>query len=377
MLWLDKNKVQYNAQRCTQCGTCLAACPVSAISRTFDARAGMFTLAIDQNKCIRCTRCVRICPAHSIAEHAFSPDELDGKSCFLTCSNDGQTQYKASSGGLATELIKASVQNGRSAYCLLSHNQFPGARGGYLDTIKECSAIASSRYLPVCVNENLSMRSGELLVIGTPCQLLGARNFYKSSQMKLFTVALLCKQQKLYHYTRFLRRHLNLAEDQPVQYRGSGWPGITGTDQSSVRFDWVAGLAFGKALWRIPGCRYCTHCMGSYADITLADPWGIDRKHGIGNGMTLAIVHTEQGLQMLQECDQRITKQNISTQDAITSMNWPAYVRKIEAAEHYSGKTKMRYLVADWQRKLYETILSKFRLSDFALRILARIPFGG
>ncbi|MBP3431313.1 MAG: 4Fe-4S binding protein [Clostridia bacterium] len=51
---VDKNK-------CIGCGTCVAICPVGAISFDTDGKA-----KIDKTKCIRCGACQASCPVEAI-----------------------------------------------------------------------------------------------------------------------------------------------------------------------------------------------------------------------------------------------------------------------------------------------------------------------
>ena len=48
-------------KKCIGCGTCVAICPVGAIS--FDANG---KAVIDRNKCIRCGACQASCPVDAI-----------------------------------------------------------------------------------------------------------------------------------------------------------------------------------------------------------------------------------------------------------------------------------------------------------------------
>ena len=49
--------------KCISCGTCVAICPVEAISMGEDGKA-----VIDQQKCIKCGACQAICPVNAIDE---------------------------------------------------------------------------------------------------------------------------------------------------------------------------------------------------------------------------------------------------------------------------------------------------------------------
>lgn len=48
-------------KKCISCGTCVAICPVEAISFGEDGKA-----KIDRNKCIHCGSCEASCPVEAI-----------------------------------------------------------------------------------------------------------------------------------------------------------------------------------------------------------------------------------------------------------------------------------------------------------------------
>lgn len=48
-------------KKCISCGTCVAICPVEAISFDKDGKA-----VIDRTKCIRCGSCQASCPVEAI-----------------------------------------------------------------------------------------------------------------------------------------------------------------------------------------------------------------------------------------------------------------------------------------------------------------------
>ena len=54
--------LKVNQSVCDICGTCVAVCPVDAISVT------EFNVKIDNEKCINCMKCVIVCPVKAIYE---------------------------------------------------------------------------------------------------------------------------------------------------------------------------------------------------------------------------------------------------------------------------------------------------------------------
>lgn len=51
-----------NRNLCDICGSCVAVCPVDAIS------ISEFSVTIHQDQCIQCGNCVQVCPAKAISE---------------------------------------------------------------------------------------------------------------------------------------------------------------------------------------------------------------------------------------------------------------------------------------------------------------------
>lgn len=49
-----------NQNKCLQCGACVGACPVDAISMADDGK-----VSIDAQKCISCGTCYAVCPVEA------------------------------------------------------------------------------------------------------------------------------------------------------------------------------------------------------------------------------------------------------------------------------------------------------------------------
>ena len=57
---LDYNKIQYDKEKCTGCGTCEETCPVEAIKVKEKAE-------VDEETCIDCGTCVDECPEEALS----------------------------------------------------------------------------------------------------------------------------------------------------------------------------------------------------------------------------------------------------------------------------------------------------------------------
>jgi coenzyme F420-reducing hydrogenase beta subunit len=302
----------------------------------------------------------------------------------LAYAADAAIRESASSGGAARTLIAAALERGGfdGAYALVRNDRYPWAEGKLIEAPVDPSQFPNSLYLPILANRNLP-RVGNgrmILTVGTRCQLLGARKFFRKRSVRLVKISLLCKQQKTFRYARFLAKRLNtsIEFDTPLGFRGAGWPGRAHVGNRSIEWVAAAGLAFGRRLWTVPGCEYCGNSLGEGADLTLADPWGIDTA---GPGRTMIMVRSEAGRELLNTAGSRLCLEVIDVERARLSVDWNGILRKqklisMRLGNPYSPSiARLLYKAGTKQRRLYEWLLDRVRFPEIALKILNRIPF--
>ncbi len=386
MLWFQNKKLQFDFNRCCQCGTCLAVCKKQALTAELKHN-GTYDIRWDNHKCSMCEECIKCCPAHTLPGKYLSEqdwNELSGT--FLGYARDLRIRNNASSGGVARTLLKTSLESSfcDQAYCLVNTNHYPWAEGRYLKGKVDLDAISNSMYIPILVNKNLKkMRDIKtLLVIGTNCQLTGMSLFYRNSSVNLVKIALLCKQQKTFEFTKFIARRLKLKGinySTPIKYRRYGWPGSMEIEGKKLRYEDAAALPYGKKLWMIQGCRFCTHPLGWNADITIADPWGINHDDKIGKN--LIIVQSKLGKQLLDLCDNDLVIEKIDLPSVMQSVDWKNIKQKQRMISFTLGNDspwKTHHIlvkIAKWQKYFYEYLLERVPLPRFILRIINKIPF--
>lgn len=385
MLWFENDSLQFDLNRCCQCGTCLAVCKTNALFPVLK-QDGLYEIRCNTKRCTKCGKCVASCPARYLPRFQISEEDWGQlKGIFLGQAKDSGVSMAASSGGVARILLKTALDSSfcDTAYCVAATECYPWAEGRYFEREVDLSTIANSMYLPILVNENLKpvQRPTTILVIGTNCQLMGMDLFYRTSNVRLIKVALLCKQQKSFEFTRFIARRLGIGTDlrTPVRYRGNGWPGKVKVGKKELRYEDAAALPYGKKLWMIPGCRFCAHPLGWNVDITLSDPWGICHKDK--RGKTVIFVRTATGRDFLDSCKDKLFLKAIDIMSAKKSVDWEGIKRKQRLIAYYLREDvpcarRMVAKMADCQRVLYETILERVPLPRFALRVINRIPFG-
>jgi coenzyme F420-reducing hydrogenase beta subunit len=259
----------------------------------------------------------------------------------------------------------------------------PNARGKLLRRGDDLGCISNSVYEPVLAMAGMPRLAPgtKLLVVGTNCQLQAVEKLF-GRQLQLIKVAILCKQQKTFEFSRYLRRLLGVNADAKLEYRGKGWPGECSANGRSLPHEQAGALAFGKSLWRLPACRACPHPLGYGADITLADPWKIRREDTAAGGQNLIIVRTEIGERLLGQCSSSLGLERATVAEAKRSVDWSNLQSKNRRISYYMGTEpsllrRIHFRLGDCQRTAYERLLQAARLPLWFHRVLGRLPYFG
>ena len=386
MLSFRKKKLVFDITRCCQCGGCLAACERGALTSELNID-GLWLIGWQEKLCDLCGKCVLVCPAQVLPEKPLTAKRLNNlKKVVLAYATDEEQRKIATSGGVARMLLAGTINKGLmdGAYALGRTLTYPWAEGRYLKGKVDLDAISNSMYLPILVNKNLKkMRDVKtLLVIGTNCQLMGMSLFYRKSSVNLIKIALLCKQQKTFEFTKFITRRLKLKGINysiPIKYRSDGWPGSMDIEGKKLRWEDAAALPYGKKLWMIQGCRFCPHPLGWNADITIADPWGIN--HDDKRGKNLIIVQSKLGKRLLDLCGNDLVIEKIDLSSVMESVDWKNIKQKQRMISFILGNDSpwkihnILVKIAQWQKCFYEYLLERVPLPRFILRIINKIPF--
>ncbi len=384
MLSVKSGTISFNKKRCCQCGACLASCEPQAIQSSID-KHGLATLQISLEKCTHCWECVRVCPAHQLPFiHLDKAIWSSVKETGLAWHMEKKSRNAASSGGAARAILAGCLSEGRceAVYTLMRRQNNPWAKGEIVKGRLDIKQVARSMYLPIPVLENLRFdgKIRSIAIIGTTCQLLAASKLLKGRVEKLIRIAVLCKQQKHLGFTKFIGKRLgitDLAKCSEVEYRGTGWPGQVSIDKCLLDWEQATAIPFGKRLWRIPGCLVCPNPFGYKADITLADPWGLESRNTAGK--TMVVAWTDTGKDLLQNTPHLHFDPQLRVANIKRSIDWPNLLRKKELVNFYLGK-KVPGLVAFAGRleKLQTTVLEKgletVRLPDFLYKVIAHLP---
>ncbi|BBO92878.1 hypothetical protein DSCOOX_60580 [Desulfosarcina ovata subsp. ovata] len=246
----------------------------------------------------------------------------------------------------------------------------------------DISQVAPSMYLPILAMKNLRPKQNveSIAIVGTTCQLLAASKLLKGRVDKIIRIAIFCKQQKHLGFTHFIKKRLRINTNEPVaevEYRGSGWPGKMSINKHSLDYEMAAAIPFGKRLWCLPACNFCPSPFGYKADLTLADPWGIEPSEG--SGKTMAIAWTSLGQELLRNTLNLEFKPGLDISSIKGSIDWKSLLRKNELTKYYLGEKvpialQIAGLSEKVQTRFLEQVLSSIRLPALLYKVIAHLP---
>lgn len=389
MLIKTNNKIIFEYSHCQQCGICEAVCPKQAISFELQ-KDGTHKVIIDKNSCIRCKRCVNSCPANKKESYDGYFKNFVDKKYFLGYNKDNVIRRESSSGGVCKTVIIESLKNGLAdgVYSLRKTDKYPYAEGEFYtkDNIPDYKDIPNSVYHSVmtCQNINKIQRCKRLIVVGTSCQLRAMNSILKRKADEIIRVCIFCKQQKTLDSTRFLAKIMGTEIPENLnfstRYRGNGWPGIVRVNESELPYSRAAQIPFGRRLWTVPGCDICGDPFGTNAeaDITLMDPWKIRPANNLGE--TLTIVHTNNGLNLLNAI-LPLTLEQKTYQEIEPALDLKDIWRKQQLVPFFRGDEDCNEIVykagksEQSQRKFLRTVVETLpKMPILFYRILCKMP---
>lgn len=175
---------------CTGCTACVAACPVDCIKMVVDEEG--FLYPESDSRCISCGKCQRVCPSRNqrVMDKGFV------QKAFACKTKEKEVWLQSSSGGAFTEICTA--WNEGKVF-------IAGAAWDGLEVMHTCvqgldniGKLCKSKYIASNMGRTfLDMKeyleSGKRVVFcGTPCQVIGLKNFLGIDYENLLTIDLIC-----------------------------------------------------------------------------------------------------------------------------------------------------------------------------------------
>ena len=278
-----------NQTVCTGCASCYNVCPANAITMNEDSE-GFLRPYIDESKCIHCGLCEKCCPE-------LNPVNLfpTSDSVYACWSLDDSTRMSSSSGGVFSELARATMRDGGIVFASGCdeelHLHFRG-----LEKESDLEFARQSKYWQSDIRNTFIeikkalQENRRVLFVGTPCQVAGLRAFLgaMSNSPYLCAVDLICGSVPspgvFRKYTDYLRSvfgqdvcSINMRDKtKSWEFPRTSIVLRSGKKQTlRQKYDWFK-TGFYLHLFSRPCCEHCRYTLKSrVGDITIGDYWGL------------------------------------------------------------------------------------------------------
>ncbi|PWX48079.1 Coenzyme F420 hydrogenase/dehydrogenase, beta subunit C-terminal domain [Clostridium perfringens] len=327
---------------CYQCGTCKSICPTSAITMKRIEEKGCIYPIVDSEKCINCGQCLSICPINNIdleEEHIPKNSDFIG---IYNCTDKERFDFTAS-GGIVTETIKylfSEKKINKAIVTGMDENKPINSKVYIVENSNSLKNVSGSVYQPSSVNEILDKinENDRVAFVGLPCHIRGLNLFLrKRPKLKnsfVIKIGLICTIGRGKHGTNLtldksfkLKKYDNIKK---IIYRYGMPPGNTRVylkDGSMIEKSCMEIYRNTDYIFMPKGCLFCTDLFNDEADITVGDPWGMNK-----GKKAMVIVRNQEAKNILNEMcrkelivfDEEITaEQCVKTQSH--SVNYKIY----------------------------------------------------
>ena len=319
---------------CTGCGACVNICPKNAL-RLLPDESGFLYPQVDPQACVDCSLCNGVCQiehpsGENIAEQAFYG---------LINKNDAHLKA-ASSGGafpaLAEEIfarggvvVGCAFDEEHKAVHTVTHSQEACIQ-------KLCgSKYVQSEMGDIYAQVKKLLSQGRLVLFtGTPCQVEGLLLFLKHKPDNLITVDLICHGVSSPLLWSQHKEHLEQKAGGKLQgyrFRAKITPDLSPYHYSyrinkkriqgpalldRYYADFLKGVNLRESCYR---CQFSN--LHRVSDLTIGDFWGAEAclpGLDLRQGVSLVIVNSPLGRELLQAIADRITLKEVSKEDAVT-----------------------------------------------------------
>lgn len=314
---------------CLGCGTCASVCMNNAIHMIVDNRKGVFTPKVDINRCTLCANCYNVCPGHEVDFRNLSDslscneariDQLIGTyvNIYTGYSTNNTIRFDSSSGGLVTQLLVYSLEQGFINGALvtkMAENDPFKPEPFIARTAEDIINSAGSKYCPVPCNillRNLlnSNEEDRIAVVGLPCHIHGIRKaekiYNKLDKKIVLHIGLFCSSSKNFLATQYQleRMSINRNDVVGIKYRGNGWPGeltIILKNNTTRRSPYFSYSDNEFCSFNPQRCSLCIDETAELADISFGDAWCPDFLRTDNLGTSMVVTRNELGEKILHK----------------------------------------------------------------------------
>lgn len=340
MKFVPKIQQVIDYDHCITCGACIQICPKKNITPEFNKTRLAFEVKINQPElCAECPApCDEVCPSitTNFKELLNAGDKTINReglieNVYLGYSEKEQKNGVSSSGGIVRTIIKEALKNGDQVLCLTrQENEYLPEIITVIDQVKN---IPGSIYHSIDFNNALQLlinNEKPVVLIATPCQLAGIRNYIAKFDNRLedkikLTIGLICGWSFSHHSIEAIKKFKKIKEPIiDVTYRGEDQVGnlkiatakklyVQNRAKPDSFSNWIDyRAAFSRTLNRMR-CRVCQDHTNILSDISVGDAW---LKRTLGEKLSVIVTRTKKGEDCIESltinADLNIEKTNIN-----------------------------------------------------------------
>lgn len=295
---------------CTGCCACVSICSKNAIQ--IEDKPDAMNAVIDKSKCVNCGRCKLVCPNIIIVKKKKPIKWYEG------WAQENQIRFTSSSGGFASAIIKAFLEEGGTCYsCVFENGSFSYTK---VTDYRECQGSKYVKVLPGKVFRDVLNdlnKGNKVLFIGLPCHVAGAIN-YTHNHANLYTIDLICHgSPSISFLSKFLMQYnTSISDLSNIKFRVKDFDLIEGYHKfSSTGIEDYYTFAFLKGLIYTDNCYSCAYAgIERCADITIGDSWGTKYADDeLKKGISLALCMSEKGEFLLLNSGLYVTEPDVKS----------------------------------------------------------------
>lgn len=300
-------------EECCGCNACINVCPKQCIDFNED-KEGFYYPLVDRDKCIDCNLCEEICP---ILQNTNTNTRYEIPKAFAVWNNDEQVRLESTSGGAFSVLANQMFeQDGYVAAAVYTENF--EVEHIISNDVNDLHRMRSSKYVQSNVSDlynviNNKLKDGnKVLVCAAPCQIAALYNTIGIDYENLITCDFICRgvnSPKVFlRYVNWLQgKFKSPIESIKFKDKTLGWRSLAIKvnfkngktylgDRSHDPF--MVGYLRNNSFIR-PACHQCEFKdLPRYADISLADFWGIEKLEpnlDDNKGTSLVLLNSKKG----------------------------------------------------------------------------------
>lgn len=302
-------------EKCCGCGACANACPQKCVSMEPDKEGFLYPI-VNNDRCVNCGLCERVCPFVNLSKANKKP------TVFAARSNDDNTRYQSSSGGIFPELAKAMFKVGGVVFGAIMSSDNRKVIFSCASSINELTPIQGSKYIQAEIGDtytiikNYLLQGKKVLFTGTTCQVAGLKTYLQKDYDNLICADVICHGvpsplmwNKYYDYmTDKYQCDVNRVSFRSKKYSWSEFGVQLSAEKEVFEFSFQNPYfrLFNSNLCLRPSCYDCkVKGLNNKSDISLGDFWHIDSlipSFEDGKGVSIVLLNTQKGLDFFEDC---------------------------------------------------------------------------